>query len=405
MQLTRDIPPKVLIVTPLLPPAPGGGGIYTQLLSNGLIRGGFAGQVIILTEGFPGVPARSSAFGGAIDIRRQFPFRAGASRKGVSSYAKYLVQNLQLLGLPALVRREQIDVVLFHASLLYHPGVSTALVKRSAPRSRSCWIADVRDPRLQMRKFEVLYPFDAIIACSENVLDHLGQDPVLAAKTHLVPIPAAVVPPGAAARASVMARFGLEPRSYVFSSSGIVVDKGIDDAIAVVRIARAAVPELKLVIVGKDRDRRPVHDAAIREGVLQYLGSVDHETSLALAAEAVVDLNLSRVDSMPRGSLESLLAGTPILVPRGIPELESCCPESVVDAKDPDEVARRILALRKARVLPRYDTGAHDVAQVARATAEVFAWARAARGNRSEGRSLAGQRFSRTGSDTEAQQR
>ena len=364
--------PRVLIVTPLMPPAPGGGGVYTDLLARGLAQHIGAASVTVLTEAFPGQEKCSSRMGDRVKIRRVYPYRAGSSKKGVASYIGYAVQQLQFFGLPRLIDRDGIDVVLFHSSFFYHPGLAGTLVRNAIPRSRALWIADVRDPLLSPAAFPVLYPFDAIIACSENVRQHLARDPALAPKVRLVPIPVAADPGSREFRASVLRQHGLSARSYVFSSSGIVLRKGIDDAIASVRLARRVAPELSLVVVGKARDQSPRHREAEQEGVLRYLGIVDHSTSLALAREALVDLNLSQVDSMPRGSLESLCVGTPILVPPGIPELEACCGEAVVEPTDHESVAQRILALRVAPRLPAYDTSAHTVENVARATAEVF---------------------------------
>lgn len=364
---------RALIVTPLLPPAPGGGGIYTELLAKGLTEGGWCKKVVIATEAFPGQPSRSMSRSGDIDVRRIYPYRAGASRKTIGSYWRYLIQNFQLLGLPRLIRREAIDVVLFHASFLYNPGISAQMVRWAASSSKVRWVADVRDPCLPVERFSVLYPFHALIACSENVLQHLSADKRLAAKVHLVPIPASVTPPSLDLRASVLARFRLKARSYVLSLGGVVSAKGVDDAIAAVRRARRTDPSVFLVVVGKDRDRNTRHTEAEREGILKYLGILDHETCLALAVDSIVVLNLSRADGMPRASLEPLLAGAPILVAPGIPEFERCCPDAVVEPADHDEVARRILELRANRIVPRYDTANHDVTFVAKETAKVLA--------------------------------
>jgi glycosyltransferase involved in cell wall biosynthesis len=356
-----------------MPPAPGGGGVYTTLLSHGLAVSGAAGSVLILTEAFPAEPARTARCRGAVEIRRIYPYRAGVSRKNLASYAKYALQNLQFLGLPRLVERERIDVVLFHSSFFNHPGTPAAVVRCARGLSRARWVADVRDPLLPRGTFSALYPFDAVIACSENVLAHISSDPQLAPKVHLVPIPVSTDGILNVSRTAVLARFGLRGRSFVFSSSGIVAKKGIEDAIEAVRIARQTDPELSLVVIGKSRDWQTRHDLAEREGLLRYLGIVDHQTALALAAEAIVDLNLSSVDSMPRGSLESLMVGTPILVPRGIPEFEACCSECVVTPGDHVTVARRILEFQKSRTLPLYDTAMHSVEHVVRETAQVFA--------------------------------
>ena len=128
---------RVLIVTPLVPPAPGGGGIYTLLLADGLVQGGHADLVAILTESDPGQPGLSLKQGGKVEIWRAYPYRAGASRKSAGSYVKYALQQLQFLGLPRLIERVGFDVVLFHASFFYHPGIAARVVRRAIPRSKA----------------------------------------------------------------------------------------------------------------------------------------------------------------------------------------------------------------------------------------------------------------------------
>lgn len=355
----------VLILTPFLPPAPGGAAVYTSILARGLVAQDIARRVVVLSERHPERPDREELYGGRLLLLRRFPFRAGRSVKDLKSYLDYGRQQLTLLGLDRLVRRHAIGTVLVHASLLYHPGLLGPVLRRLR-RQGAGIVLDVRDPKFPDRLLQDAAAFDAVVCCAERIVRDIGRRfPAYASRLHHVPIPIEPLGVGDAAVATALASHGLAPGGYLFNANGLSIEKSTPLLVAAVGELFRRGRGLKLVVAGRERDRDPATLAAIARGEVMSLGPVPHGEALALAKGAAAVINPSRIETPSRSAIEGLILGAPSLVPPEVPEFERACPE-LVCADTPERLADQIAAVLDGTLDGRgaYDVAAHDPARV-----------------------------------------
>ena len=362
-----------MVVTPLLPPAPGGGGVYTQLLVNGLLNLDIIEFAAVLTEKHPNQPDIELLRAGYLKIYRHFPFRAGIASKSFSRYFQYLYQNLQFLGIVLYVRKMGITHLLIHSSFHNHPNLmwlSMRLVRFFIPSVKQ--ILDVRDPKLPPSKFEEVYLYQKVVCCSENVIQHFSGDASLTNKLVHIPIIIDINKPTEQEISDCKRRYGLDSFGYVFNGSGVSKEKATDRILEAVRELRKKMPDVCLVVAGKKRDWLSNYDVAEDSGLLRYVGIIPHQDVLCLSAGALVDVNLSHVDSMPRASLEALVSGGRVLLPRGVPEFDRDCPENVAVADDVESVTKQLLEIIQNNCHAKYDVSSHSPWPVLHAYGELF---------------------------------
>jgi len=158
---------------------------------------------------------------------------------------------------------------------------------------------------------------------------------------------------GGGRREKARQTFGLEPGDFVVGTVGrIYPGKGQLELVEAVLRAAESEPRIRLLVVGEIRHRKygkkirnflarsRFRDRVILTGFQAGMGEV-------LAA---LDLMVipSRVESFGLSVLEAMAAGVPVLAVRrgGIPEIITAGEDGVlVDAPDPREISRAILAL------------------------------------------------------------
>lgn len=333
-------------LSPVFLPAVGGGVIYLELLSKWILDVGGCERFIVITESYPGSLAVEKSKRGRLQILRKYPFRAGRNVKDILSYIGYLWQNIQFFSLPFFVRNTSVSVFVVHGSFINNPTtlwVVLRLIRIVSPST--ILVADLRDPKLPHRKISKLSFFDLVISCSENITERLRSDPVVFSKVREIPIIVDVMRPTDDAVMHAKIRYGLERKQYVFNGSGVSSEKGAERLVELVSEIRSHGYDVLLVIVGKRRSWGRGLGEAEKAGWFHYLGEVSHDESLALSAGAWLDANLSSVDSMPRHSLEALLSGARVLLPKGVPEFERECPDYIGYEDSIEDLARKAIQI------------------------------------------------------------
>jgi glycosyltransferase involved in cell wall biosynthesis len=270
------------------------------------------------------------------------------------------------------IKPAEFNIFLVHTSLHNHPNLLQREIRKLGRYERVVAIADARDPRLPKARFTELSFYDAIIACSRSVEDHLRTDPFLASKISRIPIPVDVTTPSNQEVNSVLEEFGLARDQYLLSTNGVAEVKGLRETLAVAKAMKTRHPDLEFVIAGKKRDWRDEVAQLSASGVIRYIGMVEHRKALCLSAGALANINLSRVEGMPRTTLETLAIGGRALVSYGVPEFDDAHPEMVIDPTDAESVINAVDELRLGDRLAKYDITQHLIPNVLSRYTELF---------------------------------
>jgi glycosyltransferase involved in cell wall biosynthesis len=356
----RMTPLRLVIVTPLMPPAPGGGGIYTETIARALIETHGAELVCVVTEKHPDAPDDEVHLDGRYRILRRFPFRAGSAIKTWKSYLAYGQQNLQYGQIGKICAQHRATAVLIHSSLHNNPNLLTAWLP-GLRRRGLLLVSDVRDPLLPRQRFRQLYPYHKILACSQSVANHLGTDDSLRSKLETVPIPVDVEKPADALVKQVLVRHSLQAGNYLLSTNGILHRKGLGSLLALAKEINRRDLGITIAIAGKERDRTSEVDALIKAGIVCYLGMLPHADVLSLSAAALANINLSPVEGMPRTTLETLAVGGNVVVTKGIPEFDALATDAVVDPHQPEQIADLLERMQSKPAVFPYDISQHHV--------------------------------------------
>lgn len=343
----------LMLLVPTYAPAPGGCSVYARLLAEGLAARGT--RVFVFSEAFAGEAPLARGADGRLEVMRALPCRAGASQKGIASYAAYARQQAQLLDLPRLAKARGITHALIHSSFYYNPGVIRRVVDRLAAQGVRLML-DVRDPKLDIARLGANPPFDWLVCCSKRVAAQLAGTPLGARVRH---IPMLFEPDvGPIDRRSLLARHGLAERGYLFSANGLFREKSSDVLVMAARLLARQGRALPLVIAGRRRDHAPLYAKAAKAGVLRFIGPQTHRDTLALMAGAAAVINPSAVESPSRMSIEALMLGVPSLLPPDVPEFAHDG-ALIADANDPETLAGQIDDLIRRRPRPAYDVSEH----------------------------------------------
>lgn len=348
---------RLVIVTPIFPPATGGAATYYRLLCDALIQRQMVEHITVVTEAFPQQPASQNLNDGRLHILRIFPHRAGGTTSKARQYWLYALQNLQYLTLPRIVDTAAADVVLIHSS--FHNQLNLLHMILPSLKRRARLIADIRDHQMPRANFGQMKSYSRIVACSHSVMSHLATDPTLASNAKYIPIPQEPLTPPSAEACSIMdERTALTNKAFILFAGLIKQDKGIDlllDAYEILRTQMSDAPDLVLVGIGKDKAL--VARANQMSGV-RHLGPMNRQDLLTLLYRASLVVNLSSSEGMPRICLEAMALNRPVILPRHIPEFEQQAPDSVAASDDnPDVIAaqmRDTLVLEK-KALYRID--------------------------------------------------
>lgn len=365
--------PLWFVVTPVYKPAPGGGAIYTDILSHALAGDG--ADVVIATEAFPGEPActRLARRIGSITIERMFALRAGRAERDHRSYLAYARQNLRMLGLPRRLARATRErnaagaTVLVHASLLYNWSILPLLLGRlrRAGGARNTMVLDVRDHSYPASRLDVLPSFDAIVTSSHGVARELGtRAPSIADRIRPIPMPfVSPALPDEAQVAAVLARYKLAKGRYLFNPNGISTAKRYPQMRNAVGLLRQEprFADLVLVSAGRDRDRSRADDIAEGCGAAIFIGPVPHAEILALMRGALMTLVLSNKEAISRAALEAMSVGGRVILP-DLPEFRGSCASFVCQDTAPAALAARISALAD-EPMPSFDFSNHAPAK------------------------------------------
>ena len=346
---------RVLMITPLYPPAVGGAATYFGQIAEKLSTQAEIEKIVILTERPKGEAARVDQ-GKDLTILRSLVPRVGLPEPGKVFYiTSYVHTQLWFsLRLASLVRRLRIQLIHFHTrcrgKLFYH-----AL--------RSCPVPVIADLRDKMTAPETLLAVtDHLLCCSEGVRDYAQQGRFPSEHTTVVPVPFSrpKMPEEDKVR-QTRKKLGLSDSPYLLYVGDINLAKGVYKLLQVYRQWRITHPDCRLVLAGPNREGRKFTSEVSETAGAVHLGSLNHTDVLALMRGAEILVLLSCSEGLPRVILEALSMDTKVICPPGVPEFDEHLPDSVLATISSNALLDKIRQVWTSPPHFSYPFSTHDV--------------------------------------------
>lgn len=351
--MSKQLLRRVAICSPIFWGDASGASVYYQLLANELLTHGVDVTVISDQE-----RADSEL---SVNYFPLFPARCAKDKRPLRDVAAYLWQNVSYFGIQGILSSVQPHSALIHSSFYNHPGIFAQVMKRVMHKHPEInFIADVRDGLMPAHKVPLLNDYHRVIACSENVANHLLENGLESRRLLRIPVIQERIEPVDKLRTQLIADNGLGGQPYIFYAGLVKESKAVDVLLeAFLRFVRPVRKDMRLVIAGlmKTSSRR-VKEMLAQDGVV-YVGNRRREEVLALMSGAALCVNLSPDEGMPRTSLEALALGRPVALPPNVPEFVRYCDGFVVAEREPAEVAARMMEIMDAGATPDYPIEMH----------------------------------------------
>ena len=119
-------------------------------------------------------------------------------------------------------------------------------------------------------------------------------------------------------------------------------------------------PNFRLVLVGRNMLGDLIQEKLSKNNNILHIGPVEREKVVALMQNAEMILQPSRVEGIPRVSLEALSLGKKVLLPPCVPEFVPNNELFSIDKVKTSEIAEAINRIHKTDKLPQYDLSVHD---------------------------------------------
>lgn len=349
---------SVLIVCPVYAPHAGGGGQYFPLLAQQLKKISGINDVAVLTERHPDRPFRSLEEG--VYIYRFLPQRDSLERKGkvYSFLSFFLTYVLFYIVIPVLMWKHKAGVLHYTRYLRRGFYGLTWLLLTSLDKTV---ILDMRATVENPRFIYNLFGYSAVISNSLGVFQQMERLGVAEGKHYLVPNPVLLPEPIESGEAWLLVKKISEKirRPYLAFVGQLLERKSINEVLDAFDDFSSGNPEFQLVLAGRNMLGASVERKIKANNNILHLGPIPREQALALMQEAEMILQPSKIEGIPRVSLEALALGKKVLLPPCVPEFVAENELFTVKEITPESIQGAIVRILEAGSLPKYDLSVH----------------------------------------------
>ena len=334
---------RLIVVTSLFPPAVGGAAEDFRLLTEEWRRAEAVERIVILTERYPGSPAREQRDN--IVVRRVLPPRdtRPALKTPNRLIRSVLTYSYLVMAIAWELHRSPSQVVLVHGR---YGRKSFLRILRLMGAKTVVFLSDRFTPP------ERLADCHAVICNANNVYQEALRQLGSGGGVFYVPLP--FVPPLAGERQSSGVR-AAEP--FFLFAGNVSLQKGVDVLLKAFASFHKEHPQYHLLLAGPVCDPSVLNHAG--PGVT-VLGAVDRKTTTELMMRAEAVVLPSRSEALPRVCLEAIALGRKVICPPGVSELRQWCPEWTLPAVSPKEVYQKLTQTLSPCFIPSFDFRKHD---------------------------------------------
>jgi glycosyltransferase involved in cell wall biosynthesis len=340
---------RLLVVTPLFPPAIGGASEDFRILTREWQRMPGMERIFIVTERSPGT-ARRERHGRVTEVFRLLPARDTALK--MNWLGRKLRSALTYALLPVLLawksRRQGFGPVLLHGR---YAGRTLVALLNLFSISTVVFLSDLHTrPETLVGAAAVICNSEAVFARARDLLK--PHCPV-----YLAPV---AFDSSAATSANRAANFNYP---YFLFAGEISAAKGVDVLLQAFSAFRVAHPACSLLLAGPERDGSLLRG---QPDSVNFLGALPRPMLLSLMRGADAVLLPSRSESLPRVCLEAIAMGKRVLLPPGVPEFERSLAPWCLKEITASHLLARMETVSHLREPPPYDFSPHDPQRIAR---------------------------------------
>lgn len=359
---------RIMLVTPLFKPRPGGASVYFELLSKDLARKKSVEKMWVLSRYLKNENIFEKH-------QKVWVLRCLPNVK----YQKKYINFIQSISIPIIIlifsKFLRVDLVHYH-SLSSYKAIYYLSFIFGIPL-----ICDMRDLAAKNEGASLYYYRHAsrIICCSENICHFVRSNAFLTNKTTYIPLPFKI--PEKQTKNKLVAlkrKYGLDAaRPYICFAGAIIEYKGIFELIDAFKLLLSEGHEWHLIIIGpmelkKNSTNFKKFESEINLPGIFYLGPLKSTDTLGLIQDCDIFILPSKTEGLPRACLEAISLGVKAILPGCVPEFKKHCPDFVLDKIDPHKIAEKIIEVSKIDKRPTYPLSIHDCSKIVDQTYSLY---------------------------------
>ena len=350
---------NILVCCPVYSPHAGGGGQYFPLLVSQLLDLEATDRVIVLTEYHPN--KKLYTFENNTHVYRILPQRDTKINKTMSySIASFFVTYLLFYtAMPVLIAIHKISII-HYTRYLRIPFYAFMSIFKNIFKIKI--ILDMRTTVESDSAIKNLFGYSSMISNSMGVYNQMTDLGVNQDRNNFVPNP--IVFPkklNPVKVKEIIHDLGVDVKfPYLLFVGQLLERKSILEVIDAFDVFTKDHPNFRLVLVGRNMLGDLIQEKLSKNNNILHIGPVEREKVVALMQNAEMILQPSRVEGIPRVSLEALSLGKKVLLPPCVPEFVPNNELFSIDKVKTSEIAEAINRIHKTDKLPQYDLSVHD---------------------------------------------
>ena len=350
---------KALLLIPIYEPYAGGGGQYFPLLRNRIMTKCDFSQIDVLTEYHPERPLLEDTEIGR--IYRILPRRDSKSGKSniyfVSSFI--LSYFIMFFATIFLVVREKYNILLFTRYYRRFFYLYLYFLKRSTNIKIVCDLRATIDDITVYRGLDVC---ELVICNSLAVFEQAQAVPSIKKKCVLVTNPINFIEPNERFKENFLTLVNDHkvPQKYLLFVGQLLERKSIWEVLKAYHHAKLRISGVGLVIIGRNMMDNGILKYIDDTGAI-YLGEQPRDVVAWFLRGSEMVLQPSKVEGIPRVSLEALYLKRKVLLARCVPEFVTSDPSYVAFDLGTKELSKLMTDCLVRRDLPIYDVSVHKV--------------------------------------------
>lgn len=361
---------KALLLIPIYEPYAGGGGQYFPVLRNKIMTRCDFSKIDVITEYHSSYPLiEDTKIGKIYRILPRRDSKSGKSRiYSVSSFiSSYLIMFFAII---ILILREKYNIFLFTRYYRRFFYLYLYVVKKFANIGIIC---DLRATVDDTRFYRGLNVCDLVICNSSAVFDQAQTMSSIKNKCILVTNPINFIEPNERVKESFLTLINNHkvPKKYLLFVGQLLERKSIWEVLKAYDHSKLRVSSVGLVIVGRNMMDNKILKYMDDVGAI-YLSEQPRDIVAWLMRESEIVLQPSKIEGIPRVSLEALYLQKKVILARCVPEFIKSDPNYVAFDLGKKELSKLLKDCLVRRDLPLYDVSVHEIENTIEKYREVF---------------------------------